>query len=77
VDKISTECVMDLDWQSEMIILKSILTFKKKQVSFLEAAGAVVWIGLSLKSNHHLQNEFSKEKNETNAKLTRYSQTRL
>ena len=39
------ECVTDLDERSKMIILS--------QTSFLEAAGAVVEIGLSLKPNHH------------------------
>jgi len=44
------ECVTDLDKQSEMISLESILL---KQASFLEAVGAVVYISTSLKLNNH------------------------
>jgi hypothetical protein len=36
-----TKCVTDLDYQSEMILFKSILTFFFNQALFLEAAGAV------------------------------------
>ena len=50
----STECVMDLDQQSEMIIFKSILTTFEESVIF-EAAGAVVKVSLSSKPYHHMQ----------------------
>ena len=49
-----TECVMDLDKLREMIIFESLLTtFEASYI--LEAAGGVVKIGKSLKSNQHNQ----------------------
>ena len=49
-----TECVSDLDKQSEMIIFESFLTTLKQKL-FFEADGTVAKVGLSLKPNHHNQ----------------------
>ena len=46
-----TECVTDLDYQPEMIIIKSLL----KQVKYIEAGGAITKIALSLKPNNNKQ----------------------
>jgi len=46
------ECVMDLYWQSELLIFELILN-SLNPASFLEATGAVLKIGLSIKPNHH------------------------
>jgi hypothetical protein len=52
VTSCNTKCVTDLDYQIEMIIFGSILTtFESRCI--LEAAGAVLIIGSSLKPNHH------------------------
>ncbi len=48
----TTECVMDLDLESEMIIVKSNMT-TLNWASIFKAAGAVVKIGSSLKPTHH------------------------
>ena len=54
VANIHTKRVRDLDWQSEMIIFKSILTTFEASIIF-KAAGAVVEIDSSLKPNHRYE----------------------
>jgi hypothetical protein len=49
--KLTAECVTDLDYRSEIIILKTILCTFKSRVIF-EADMAVVKNGLRLKTNH-------------------------
>jgi hypothetical protein len=51
----TTECVTDLDQQTKMIIFGQFLPFLNRAV-FLEAAGAIMKIRLSLKANHHWEN---------------------
>jgi len=48
----STECVTDLDLQSEMIMVQSLLTTFEVSIIF-EAAGAITKIGMSLVPNNH------------------------
>ncbi len=50
----NTVSFTDLDWDSEMNILKAILITFEASFIFL-AARIVANIGLSLKSNHHIQ----------------------
>ena len=49
-----TECVIDLDEESETIIFKSFLTPFEVSIIF-KATGAVVKIGSSLKPNQYKQ----------------------
>jgi len=52
---LSTECVTDLDLRRELLFLSWFWPLLNRAL-FLEAAGAVLKIGSSLKPNHHWEN---------------------